>query len=68
MLVCHCHALTDRDIRAAARACGACPQAVQQGCGAGSVCGGCMPRVELIVKSVRPNEHATQQPRAPLAI
>lgn len=68
MIVCHCHALTDRDIRATARACGACPNAVQQGCGAGAVCGGCKPQVELILKSLSHREHAEQKQRAPLAM
>ncbi len=51
MIVCHCHALTDRDIRAAAGACGGCPQTVQALCGAGTACGGCTPSVERIART-----------------
>ena len=68
MIVCHCQALTDRDIRAAARACGGSPDAVQQGCGAGTVCGGCTSRVERIVKSFGRREHAQPKQRTPHAI
>ena len=53
MIVCHCHALTDRDIREAAGACGGCPQAIQQQCGAGSSCGGCKPVVDRIAQHAR---------------
>lgn len=42
MLVCHCHALTDRDIRRAVRITGACSVAeVSDHCGAATGCGGC---------------------------
>ena len=53
MIVCHCHALTDRDIRDAAGACGGCPDALRALCAAGGTCGGCRPQVDLIVKGAR---------------
>ena len=53
MIVCHCHALTDRDIRDVAGACGGCPETIRQQCGAGSTCGGCKPHVESIARHSR---------------
>jgi len=50
MLVCHCHALTDRDIRRAVRTTGACSVAeVGEQCGAATGCGGCHDLVAEIV-------------------
>ncbi|HYP76482.1 MAG TPA: (2Fe-2S)-binding protein [Polyangiaceae bacterium] len=50
MLVCHCHALTDRDIRRAIRTTGACSVAeVGDHCGATTGCGGCYEVVDEIV-------------------
>ena len=50
MLVCHCHALTDRDIRRAVRNTGACSVAeVGDHCGAATGCGGCYEVVDEIV-------------------
>ena len=50
MLVCHCHALTDRDIRRAVRTTGACSVAeVGDHCGAATGCGGCFEAVAEIV-------------------
>jgi len=50
MLVCHCHALTDRDIRRAIRTAGACSVAeVGDQCGATTGCGGCYEVVDQIV-------------------
>jgi len=50
MLVCHCHALTDRDIRRAVRTAGACNVAeVGDHCGAATGCGGCYEVVDEIV-------------------
>ena len=52
MLVCHCHALTDRDIRRAVRATGACSVAeVGDQCGAATGCGGCHDLVAEIVSA-----------------
>ncbi len=72
MLVCHCHALTDRDIRRAVRTTGACNVAeVGDHCGAATSCGGCHDLVAEIVKnekrrlSVYPNE--ARQPSEPAA-
>jgi len=50
MLVCHCHALTDRDIRRTVRNTGACSVAeVGDHCGAATGCGGCYEVVDEIV-------------------
>jgi len=54
MLVCHCHALTDRDFRRAARATGArSDEEVLEHCGAATGCGGCHEVVAEIVATER---------------
>ncbi|HEX3776505.1 MAG TPA: (2Fe-2S)-binding protein [Polyangiaceae bacterium] len=73
MLVCHCHALTDRDIRRSVRLTGACSvEEVGNHCGAATGCGGCHEVVAEIVQSekrrlaVFPNEsHAASEKAAP---
>jgi len=74
MLVCHCHALTDRDIRRAVRATGACNVAeVGDHCGAATGCGGCHDLVAEIVQSEKrrlsllPSEQRPSNEPAPLA-
>ncbi len=49
MRVCHCHGVTDREIRACVRAGATSPEAVARACGEGSSCGGCRPLVEAVV-------------------
>lgn len=53
MIVCHCHSVTDREIRACiqngARTCGD----VADACGASTGCGGCEPLVADIVATER---------------
>jgi bacterioferritin-associated ferredoxin len=50
MIVCHCHGLTDRDIREAAQRtrAGRCED-LQAACPAATCCGGCRPLVERIL-------------------
>lgn len=49
MIVCHCHYVSDREIRQCAEA-GACSVAeVGRACGAGTGCGGCRPEIANIV-------------------
>ena len=49
MLVCHCRAVNDRQIEAAAL-CGATTvREIVSACGAGGVCGGCRPAIEEIL-------------------
>jgi len=49
LIVCSCHAVTDREIRRLARA-GACSaREVAESCGAGSACGGCRGSVAAIL-------------------
>ncbi len=50
MIVCHCHGITDREIRNTVQ-CGArdCSE-VAEACGAGAGCGGCEALVEEIVQ------------------
>ncbi len=49
MLVCHCHGLSDRDIRQAVRQGATSRSQVTRRCGAGGRCGGCRPVIEEIV-------------------
>jgi len=50
MIVCHCHAITDREIRTAARQGAVTADLVSDQCGAGGGCGGCRELVEEIVR------------------
>ena len=50
MIVCHCHALSDRDIRASVQGGATSAAAVGDACGAGTGCGGCMDLVEALVE------------------
>ncbi len=50
MIVCHCHAVTDREIRRAAERGATTPREVAQHCQAGTCCGGCVPVVETILE------------------
>jgi bacterioferritin-associated ferredoxin len=53
MIVCHCHAITDRAIREAARAGATTAAAVGAACGASTACGGCHDLVDSIVRAER---------------
>lgn len=58
MIVCHCHRVCDRTIRAAVQR-GACSEeAVGDACGAGTMCGGCLPAVTEIIEE---EEQKTQR-------
>ena len=66
MIVCHCEAVTDREIRQSVAE-GACTaRQVARACGAGGRCGGCLPVVESLL--VQPLEHTSRnQPATALA-
>jgi bacterioferritin-associated ferredoxin len=49
MLICHCHAITDREIRASIQAGAGSVCDVGEHCGAGTGCGGCFELLEEIV-------------------
>ena len=52
MIVCSCHAVTDREIQRAVGAGGRTPRQIAQMCGPGSGCGGCRETVhELIAET-----------------
>jgi bacterioferritin-associated ferredoxin len=60
MIVCHCNAVSDREVKAAARE-GACElEDVQRMCGAGTDCAGCHDRIETILDLVAPRRPALQ--------
>lgn len=52
MIVCSCHAVTDREIRRLARAGASTVREVAESCGAGSACGGCRASVVAILDEV----------------
>ena len=54
MIVCHCHRVSDRTIRAAIHAGADTEEAVAEQCGAGSCCGGCVPTVSELLDEERP--------------
>jgi bacterioferritin-associated ferredoxin len=49
MIVCSCHAVTDREIQRAARAGARTPSQIAEMCGAGSSCGGCRETVHELL-------------------
>lgn len=49
MLVCHCRAVNDRQIEAAALCGASSVREIVAACGAGGVCGGCRPAIEEIL-------------------
>lgn len=53
MIVCHCHGVNDRTIEAAALAGATELGEIEQVCGAGGDCGGCVEVVEEILDGVR---------------
>jgi bacterioferritin-associated ferredoxin len=55
MIVCHCHALNDRTIRAAIQD-GADEEELAQRCGAGGKCGGCLPGLRRLLAEHRPDD------------
>jgi len=59
MIVCHCHGVSDRAIRAAVREGAATRDEVARACSAGVCCGGCHPAIQAIIES--------ELARAPLA-
>ena len=58
MLVCHCKALTDRDLRGVVRRGARSANQVTRACGAGGVCGGCRPAIDEIVDEEQPAERS----------
>lgn len=53
MIVCHCHGVTDREIRACVQNGARTPDDVGDHCGASTGCGGCAELVEEIVLGER---------------
>lgn len=53
MIVCHCRRVCDRAIRSAIRAGASTEDAISEVCGAGSVCGGCIPAVSELIDEER---------------
>lgn len=66
MLVCHCHGVSDRSIRAAVRAGATCRGSIGDACGAGTGCGGCLPYVdEILVEESSERSTPRSLPLAP---
>ena len=66
MIVCSCHAVTDREIRRLAREGARSPRQVAKACGAGSSCGGCRLSVRAILAEAA-CESAEPETSLPLA-
>jgi bacterioferritin-associated ferredoxin len=49
MIICHCHGVTDREIRRAVRDGARSLRMIGSACGAGSGCGGCQEAVQEIL-------------------
>lgn len=50
VLVCHCRAVNDRQIEAAALCGASSVREIVSACGAGGVCGGCRPVIQEIIE------------------
>ena len=50
MVVCHCKGISDRHVRRAVREGASSRGQVARSCGAGTVCGGCVPAIDEIVQ------------------
>ncbi|MCH2170464.1 (2Fe-2S)-binding protein [Myxococcota bacterium] len=53
MIVCHCRALSDREILAAIQAGAGDTQQIAQTCGAGRECGGCRPVLRRMLERAK---------------
>ena len=51
MLLCSCRGVSDRTIKATVAAGAESPDEVARLCGAGSVCGGCVPAIEELLRN-----------------
>jgi len=68
VIVCHCKALTDRDLRAHCARGAQSLEALAACCGAGSECGGCRPHVQMLLQAERAREAAAPVATAGLAV
>ena len=67
MIVCHCEAVTDREIRRSVAG-GACSlRQVARACGAGRQCGGCLPVGEALLGQPATRVVHSQPAATPLA-
>jgi bacterioferritin-associated ferredoxin len=59
MIVCHCRRVCDRTIRSAIEAGARTEEEVAEACGAGSVCGGCIPAVSELLEDEQARDCAS---------
>lgn len=59
MIVCHCHVVSDREIRAQVADGALDAVALAERCGAGTRCGGCAPVVEAILAEEQVRLHGS---------
>lgn len=64
MIVCHCRAITDRDIRDSVRSGLTDLTAIEEATGAGSCCGGCLPAVHELITGELRDKNAPAQVRS----
>lgn len=67
MIICHCKATTDKQVRACVRQGATSVGAVSRACGAASACGGCARAVREIVRAERRSASGCSHPSLPLA-
>ncbi len=66
MIICHCHVVSDREIRRAATEAGPTCRAVAERCGAGGTCKGCVPAIEALLRRLdAPREPRQVRPPSP---
>ena len=62
MLICHCRAVSDREVKSAIRRGARSMREIAQACGAGSRCGGCRPAVVQLLEQQDRNEARPLRP------
>ncbi len=62
MIVCHCNAVSERRVRAAIRAGASSRAALTRRCGAGGLCGGCVPALEALLASESARRESAPEP------
>lgn len=65
MIVCHCHRVSDRQIRSTVREGAVSVAEIGRRCGAGTGCGGCRPEVSAILQAEE-GEHGARRSLLPM--
>ncbi len=68
MLICHCKAVSEREIRSLVRSGALTPAQVAHECSAGTECGGCARAVERIIAAERAPALARPEPLRSISV